>query len=322
MNDGANYLYAAAVPGAPAVDGPVLAAQRPKLSRMPLREFANCWERIGRADHHRRAFAKAWSDFLADEPYDANLHIEQDGTGELSFACRYDPLPSVFAFELGEMLYHLRAALDAAVYAAAVLETGRNPPPNERDLEFPVCMSAAAFPKVARRKVAPLTRDRRWIVECMQPFNMPGGVSDERKVYCLNRALAMLHDWARKDRHRKLHVVGSWASHANPAWDIPEPASLSYYMVTHDGFLEHDSLIAAFKIDDYVPGMNVRANPHTAVDVAVIEDPPPCADNDTLGARMDSMMAVVRVIVKVMEESLLHERSGGGKRARRQSDGT
>src|SRR6266571_3971800 len=108
---------------------------------MPFLEFVGCWQRIERAEAHRKAFAEAWNSFCDDVPYSPNLHIEDDGTGSISIIPRYDSLPVAFALDLGEFLYQLRAALDGAVYGAAIRESGQNPPPDEKRLEFPVCSS-------------------------------------------------------------------------------------------------------------------------------------------------------------------------------------
>ncbi len=271
---------------------------------MPLLSFLGCHERVSRAEAHIQAFAKAWSDFLEDEPYDAHLEIEADGTGTLSVVPRYESLPAVFSLELGEVLYQLRAALDAAIYACAIEETGQDPPPNARDLEFPICDTAELFKK-SDRKIRPLTGERRQIVEAFQPFNMVQDLDPEIAFLSPHRTLAILNDWARKDRHRTLHVVGSWGSRAQPLVAVPPPAALAYLMVTYDGFLEHDCEVAAFKVDGYTGGMDVKANPNMFIDIAVDEDPPPCADTDTLGNRLKAMGIEVGAVVKALETSCL-----------------
>lgn len=275
---------------------------------MPLLSFIGCHERVARAEAHAQTFAKAWSDFLGDDPYDAHLSIGEDGTGTVSAVPRYERLPAGFCLELGEMLYHLRAALDGAIYACAIEETRKDPPPNARDLEFPICDTAEQF-KRAERKISPLTGERREIVEAFQPYNMVPNLDPEIAVLSPHRALAILNDWARKDRHRTLHVVGSWGARAQPLVAVPPPATLVYMMVTHDGFLEHDCEVASFKIEGYTKGMDVKANPNVFIDIAVQEDPAPCADTDTLGDRLKVMRIEVKAIVTALEKSCLKLRT-------------
>lgn len=267
----------------------------------PLAEFQGCRDRIAQAETHSRAMADMWNALLEDELYSAALQMEDDGTGHLRVGHGYDSLPQAFALELGELLYQLRAALDSCVYAAAILESGQEPPPDHEHLEFPVVESVTDFRKAAW-KIRPLTDARRTIIESVQPYNVPD-IEPELMVFNFNRALRILNDWGRKDRHRKLHVVGSWASDANPKVDLPDGCDLEYMFVTTDGLLEHDGLIATFKLSGYVPGMDVKANPDLAIDIAVDEPPEPCADNDTLSNRLRGMIIATKAIVRGVEDS-------------------
>jgi hypothetical protein len=59
------------------------------------------------------------------------------------------------ALDLGEFLYQLRAALDACIHQAAILESGKDPHPDEKALEFPICVSSEEF-KNSGWKIRPL----------------------------------------------------------------------------------------------------------------------------------------------------------------------
>lgn len=229
---------------------------------MPLLEFETCRQRIERARAHNVAFAKIWNGLLEDDAYSASLHIEDDGQGFMSMSSRYETLPIELGLELGEFLYQLRSALDACVYAAAVVESGQNPPPDEDRLEFPLCSDPNGEDKFNKSawKYRPLTNQRRRIIEDVQPYKTPK-LREDLYILNMNRTLGILNDWARIDRHRKLHVVGSWASRAQPALRLPPGIDLDWMMVTYDGFLEDDGQIAAFKLDGYTRGAKVEANP-------------------------------------------------------------
>jgi hypothetical protein len=271
---------------------------------MPLKEFAPCWDRIARAESHIATFAKAWSDLLEDEPYSAFLRMATDGSGRLWVVSRYDDLPPIFGLELGETLYHLRAALDGAIYAAAIRETRSDPPPVARNLEFPVCSSADYFGQ-SERKIAPLTGQRRLIIEAIQPYNAPSELAPSLLVFNFNRALSILNDWARKDRHRTLHVVGAWSSRAAPMILVPAPAYLESFELVGDGFINGEREVANFKIAGYVSEINISANPNLLIDAAVDDEPLPSADNDTLANRIRTMTMMAKMVVSGMEESLL-----------------
>jgi len=281
---------------------------------MPLFAFETCRERIRRAKTHAEAFARLWSDLIADESevYSSVLHIDDDGRGSLWIAPRFEAgLPSQFALELGEFLYQLRGALDACVYAAAISESRQDPPPDAKYLEFPVCDSEADFKK-AGWKIRPLTGMRRQIIEDVQPYKTPT-LRPELYVLNFNRTIKILHDWARIDRHRRMHVIGGWASQAAPKLWLPPGVDLEWITVANDGLLEHEGEVASFKLSGYVPGSEpkVKANPDVFIDVTVNEAPPPCHDKDTLSNRMRFMPIVVGEIVRAMEQSFIDERKPG-----------
>jgi hypothetical protein len=268
------------------------------------RPFEGCWQRIERANSHRIALGETWNDFIDDDPYTAVVIVEDDGTGGIWVRPNYDSLPPVFGLELGEVLYHLRAALDACIYQAAMLETGQDPPPNERDLQFPLCSSRESFERCIRN-IAPLSPERRNMVERLQPYNTPE-VAPQFLVCNFNRNLSIVNDWARKDRHRRLHVVGSWGSKANPKLRLSDGEVVATFTsITQSGFLEAESQVASFRIEGYTPEMKtkVQGNPDIMIDIAVDETPPPCADTDTLGNRLLAMVETTEAVVDWFERS-------------------
>ncbi|MCJ7509394.1 MAG: hypothetical protein MUP14_00695 [Dehalococcoidia bacterium] len=272
---------------------------------MPLLPFETCRHRIARAEAHHEAFAALWNEAISEgDLYSTCLNIQDDGTGSIWIAPRFEGgLPDAFSLEFGEFLYQLRSALDACVYAAAIVDSRQDPPPDDEHLEFPICASRASF-KNASRKIRPLAEERRRIIESVQPYNAPP-LDNNLLVLNPHRTLAILNDWARKDRHRKLHIVGGWASNANPQLRLPDGVELEYMMVVNDGLLEHDSEIASFKVRRYVPGSEpkIQANPDLFIDIAIDEPPPMCADNDTLDGRTKSMIVWVKATVREIEAS-------------------
>jgi len=266
------------------------------------RRFEGCWERIHRAQAHSEAFSKIWNDLCEGDTYRAVVRVDDDGAGRIWVEPMHlSGFPPIAALELGEMLYQLRAALDGSIYEAAILDSGQNPPPNENSLAFPICTTPEEFNKAAG-KIRPLADKRRTFIKSVQPYNAPN-LAPELVVLNCNRSVGILSDWARKDRHRKLHVVGSWASRAHPKLRLPAGVSLVSMTVTGVGFLEHESQIAAFRLDGWKPGMNIEANPDLMIDVAVDEVPPPCSDNDILGNRLRSMLLNTKFVVNWLEES-------------------
>ena len=60
---------------------------------------------------------------------------------------------------LGEFPYELRAALDNALYAVAIIDSGQNPPPNASQLEWPICSTPESWEGHRRRRLSALSED-------------------------------------------------------------------------------------------------------------------------------------------------------------------
>ena len=122
----------------------------------------------------------------------------------------------------------------------------------------------------------------------------------------------MLHDWARKDRHRKLHVIASWASNIAPILQLPTGVSVESFEVLQDGFYlkeEDETLIARFTLSGWESSnKRIYANPNLSIDIAVDEAPPPCHDIDTLNQRFLAMKIAVGAIVDGISETLGYKR--------------
>jgi hypothetical protein len=224
-----------------------------------MRPFESCRERIDRAKVHRDALSEDWNSFIKKDSYSIRVHVQTDGTGRIYVRPKFSVLPPRFSLEFGEMVYQLRAALDGCVYDAAVLHCKQSPPPDEDYLEFPICPTSKQF-KNAARSIAPLPKEVRDFIESVQPYKAPKTLEPKFMVLSFNRSLGILHDWARKDRHRKLHILGAWATKANPMVRVPSGASVKSIEVTGSGFLKDESEIAKFHIDGFHPGMKVNAN--------------------------------------------------------------
>src|SRR5438552_72455 len=139
-----------------------------------MRPFEGCRERVKRAQAHRDALAEAWNTSIRNDHYSVSARMEHDGTGRIIVRPKFPSLPASFSLEFGEMVYQLRAALDGCVYEAAIIETGKNPPPDENNLEFPVCDSPERFKgNKATRNIAPLPQDCRDFIESVQPYKIP-----------------------------------------------------------------------------------------------------------------------------------------------------
>jgi hypothetical protein len=264
-------------------------------------DFQTTSVRIARAKAHRKTIDEIWSEYLDEpDPYDTGIHVYDDGTGEITLQPSR-PLPVALSLELGEMLYQLRAALDSCIYQAAIFDSRQDPPSYENALEFPICATERAFEDSAW-KIAPLTNQTiREFIHDVQPCNIPNLSAG---AVWVPETLRLLNDWARKDRHRRLHIVGSWPAWADPNLRVPEGVTIRSMTVVGLGLLLNEqSVLAEFCLDGWEPGMKIEANPDVAIDIASDEAPPPKDASDTLDTRTQRMIAVVRLVQETFEKA-------------------
>jgi hypothetical protein len=187
------------------------------LSCIFMKAFVVARSRINRARLHGETLAKLWNEGGGE--ITVRAVVDPDGSGRLT-ALDVRPVPEEFSLLLGELLYQLRSALDACIYQATVYATGQDPPPDDDKLEFPITLELTEFPKLKKRRLMHLKQDLQDAVESVQPYNTPS-LPPEKLVKNVNRSLGILNDLARKDRHRRLHVVGAWPVKNHPKFIFP-----------------------------------------------------------------------------------------------------
>jgi hypothetical protein len=264
-----------------------------------MRQFAVARSRLKRAESHSELAAKQWNNLPKDD-LDVSLTIDPDGNGRIRVA-RNNPIPrEEISLLLGESLYQLRSALDACIYQASIYSSGKNPPLDENKLEFPICNARDEFPKLAKRRLFALPQNVQDRIEQMQPYNTPP-LPAEDMVRNINRGLGILNDLARKDRHRTLHVIGTWVIDLQPEFHLPAGVKLTSLTRMMGGFLSDWNDVATFKLSGYRRGMNVQVNPHVTSHMALDEPPPPCHENDNWGQRFTQMVATVEYVIEDLE---------------------
>jgi hypothetical protein len=231
--------------------------------------------------------------------FEVKANTERDGSGIIRVV-RVRAISEDFSLLLGEMLYQLRSGLDACIYQAAIYPTGKNPPPDDSQLEFPLCANPADFPKQAERRLSVLPQNIRDAIERLQPYNTPS-LPPEEMVKNLNRSLAILHDLARKNRHRKLHVVGAWPYHLDPKFTLPPGVTVDSLSLTTPGVLEEGSILARFQLRGFSWGMSMEVNPMLRTKVGLNEPPAPCHVSDTFDRRLEEMINAVGPVIVAFE---------------------
>lgn len=216
--------------------------------------FDSCWRRVERAAAHRKALIEIWNAFIEEHPYSFSLNDKGEGEFILEVS-QESPTPPELAVLTGEWLYNLRCALDYAIWAAAVYQSGRMPPPNEGQIQYLIYGAAADWERNLYR-LKPLAQHQRDMLKQMQPYNSPD--PDANYLGWLNRL-------ARIDRHRRLSVVTAYMAEMSPVIGIPEGCSATLQFrdrVLIDGKAE----IARVIVKPWREGWEIQANPRVGID--------------------------------------------------------
>ena len=152
--------------------------------------------RHDRAKAKRREFGECLAKYISVHPWDIDVRSVDPCTLEILAVTR-EPAPVELALIFSEWLAALRAALDNALYALAAATSGQNPPPHAERIQYPICSTPEEFKKQARR-LSTLPRNVIKTLEKSQPYQSPYGPESNLTYW--------IHELARKDRHRSLHV--------------------------------------------------------------------------------------------------------------------
>lgn len=243
--------------------------------------------RLERAGEHLTTFGKLWDEYLAGRPHGLNHVPKPDGTLAVCLH-RRTPLPVELSLVLGEFVYELRAALDNCLYAAAVLVSEKNPPPNAARLEWPIRKDAKEWKQQANR-YQHLPADIRNALERIQPY---------QAQFPEWNSLAILHDLARIDRHRSPHGLGLYLSHLRLRAD---PSKITVIDQGRPGIVHDGGEIVRLQLE---PGVelspeNFDVNLEFEVDVSDAREAP--GPSDASGRPWGSLHNRMRSVIKAVD---------------------
>jgi hypothetical protein len=220
--------------------------------------FAHAWARLDRAGQISPRMSEVWNRYIEEHPYDFGLVGEGDGVYVLRV---YEdvPPPQELAVATGEWINHLRSALDYTIWATAAHVSGRVPPPNQGQIQYPIYDSREAWERGLSR-LRSLADHQRQMLLTMQPFNSD---SDANYLGWINRI-------ARSDRHRHLSRMTAYISELDPALALPAGHRATMQLgerVIADGYAE----VARFVVTPWHRGLEVEVNPRIGLDPDIEE---------------------------------------------------
>jgi hypothetical protein len=224
--------------------------------------FDLAFARLDRAESRRSEFAASWASYTDGHPWNAELVAVADDTFEIIVKV-HEPAPSSMALAFSDWLAALRAALDNGLYAWSAAATGQNPPPGAGKLQFPIATTVEEFRSQARR-LSDLPADILARLEQAQPFHSAYGPR--------SNLLYWLHELARVDRHRRLHLaLGRFSKHRVRV-AVPHGITVVFdESVRPYAAITDQSVIARFTTDVPVPPSLIRFNPGVEIAPEIAE---------------------------------------------------
>lgn len=263
-------------------------------------EYQAARTRLQRAINHGERLSQLWNDLPADFLCTPKVRlIDEDGNGDI-IATNVGDIPDELSLLLGEQLYQLRSALDVCLYQAAIYATKQDPPPDEDKLEFPITNDPKKWPDVVNRRLSAFPISIQNAIERVQPYN-DQSLPPQEMVKSINRSLGILHDLARKDRHRKLHVVGSWPIDLDPQFKLPEGVMVDLLHVLPPSVLREETVMVKFHLKGLRRGTQVSVNPQLRTNFGCDEPPAPCDPSDTFDRRLTEMINAVGSVIHAFE---------------------
>ena len=223
--------------------------------------------KIGRANEHLNALKRellAWRD---TDPFTATRgHDALGGRHSITIHIKNPPPLEHWSVICGDCFHDLRCALDHFVHAIDVHESGSNPPPDDRDLQFPITDTPHRYIGAAKR-IKSLSSRARKEIELVQPYYRPH--------HGLPPLLGLPRDM---DKHRLLNVVVSRPAQGRFSFTAIHPKMpLIPTSIGHEpGPIKDGAEVAWFTIDP--PNPDVKYENETAVVVAIAHEPGPSGE--------------------------------------------
>jgi hypothetical protein len=201
------------------------------------------------------------------------------------------------SLELGEFFYQLRAALDGVAFEAMVLETAQDPPPRESSVEFPIYEKPEKFWKNPLIQTIP-SDAAKWL-ESIQPYRYTSNSDADLRE--LGRLLQLLHNCARKDRHRRLHFIVAGAVELKTAFECDPGVSISNVKAVPIDFLGEESDFLTFDTTfTDVAQCGIRLKTALTIEFGLREFPD-CIGQGVMN-ELERLMLATREIVDVFEK--------------------
>ncbi len=156
-------------------------------------------EKLAWANHHIATLDNEIQRFFDGDDYTVGSNFDEE-TEQHVIAVRIKNEPPLLRWShiTGDALHSLRATLDYLIYQLAIRGTGKEPPPNHRDLQFPIFINEhgdRGYDSKAPKQIAGIPPGAETLVKGVHPFG-------DR-----NHPLFLLNKLNNADKHRTPHLT-------------------------------------------------------------------------------------------------------------------
>jgi hypothetical protein len=177
--------------------------------------------KVKRADEHFEALQTELGRFWDENADPIERKLEDEGRKHVVYlTLRKEPDLARWGLLIGDCVQNLRAALDHVVYARAILESGQDPPPDERRLQFPICDTTTHLAQQEWR-IASLSQAYRERIYAAQPYETGNDLAIA--------PLRLLRDMNDADKHRLVTPALFQARSARVEWSAPAELPESFF---------------------------------------------------------------------------------------------
>jgi hypothetical protein len=254
--------------------------------------------KLQRAEEHSLAVRNDIKPWMATNPYKITREVNADATrySLIAHLVGREPELQKWSLIVGDCLHNLRSALDHLVYTVAAHQSGKEPPPDEKNLMFVIADTSKNFSDSSWR-IQSLSQPVRKVIETVQPFN--------RRHSKLPPLLAVLRDLENTDKHKLLRLAYASIAVANIGLSGPQKSIANVpQFIPHGGEIKDGSEIFAAVFKSPEPDLKFD---QTDLDLVIAlwhgkRDPaePPWHEHNDCYSVLNLLATEVRTVVEMV----------------------
>lgn len=265
--------------------------------------FTACRQRIIWANEKLNALVLEWDRLHKVHPSTVTFDPKGNRKFDVMVESGIQAIPIERSLIFGEVLYHIRAALDGAVYACVIEKTGRVDPEREKVAGILTGMKKPDFDARVDR-MGGINKTRRAMLEALQPYYTPTNAL-ENTIAGYRPSLELLHRLAIIDRHQRLHVIGTILRSTDFRIIPPDGYTVDYEKVIDFVYVGTKSKIGEVVITgpETTTPIQVQFDGQLGIEIAIDEGSTSPLKGQMLIERINAIMAFAWAMIEMLEKA-------------------